>query len=448
MHHGCDGAHDQLQSVWELVTSDFPLVQFELMQDGLETFLADALLHHLQKRGFEQRFQILVLVGFAAFDAADKGHLTVGIFQPAHGRRCMPQICGFQGPHQRRGTVFKQNGGQQLPLQVLLKIKAVAQKPPHHDVGLVVGTLTLVHGVALLHTNGRKHALLVADRQINIQSVKTFQCQLFKLFMMLMGRDIAVRGKYRIAGVVMMAIELKQVVVTEVNDVVRLTTTVVVIGRGREQMAAQVLPQLGGRRTHRAFHLVVDNAPIDQIGRGILGFVEFQAVTLLGKIQWVKLGEKHAIEVDRQQIVEVFPVHAGERIGSPVAAGKGIHEGVQRPPDHHEEWVANRKTLTAAKRGMLENVSNAGGIHREGSKRHEKNVLVVICGQVQVPGAGFPVTILLNLKVERVDPVTAKLLKGRMGCVVDHCSHSNYPVFKQLENCRVTRSIAYHASLQ
>ena len=77
--------------------------------------------------------------------------------------------------------------------------------------------------------------------------------------MMLMSRDIAVGGKYRVAGVIVVAVELQQVVVAQIHDVVGLATAVVVIGRGREKVAAEVLPQLGRGRTHGAFHLVVED---------------------------------------------------------------------------------------------------------------------------------------------------------------------------------------------
>nr|WP_292049787.1 hypothetical protein [Marinobacter sp.] len=74
-------------------------------------------------------------------------------------------------------------------------------------------------------------------------------------------------------------------------------------------------------------------------------------------------------------------------------------------------------------------MSNTGGVHREGSQGHKKHVLVVVCRQVQVAGTGFSVTVFLNRYIQRTDPVTAKLFKGRMDGVFDHCSHSNCPVF-------------------
>ena len=78
---------------------------------------------------------------------------------------------------------------------------------------------------------------------------------------------------------------------------------------------------------------------------------------------------------------------------------------------------------------MLQDMSNTGGVHGKGSQGHKEHVFVVIRRQVQVAGTGFAVTVFLDRHVQRADPVTAKLFKGRMDGVFDHCSHSNCPVF-------------------
>jgi hypothetical protein len=96
---------------------------------------------------------------------------------------------------------------------------------------------------------------------------------------------------------------------------------------------------------------------------------------------------------------------------------------------------------------MLKNMGNACRIHRKGSERHKKHVFIVVRREMEMTGTGLFVAILFYIEIKRIDPVTAKLLKSRMGCVIDHCSHSNYPVVKQLENDRVTRSISYPVSV-
>ena len=314
--------------------------------------------------------------------------------------------------------------------------------------GFLLGALAFGHRIPLLDPNRRIQPFFIPHRQLDVLSLEPLQCQLFKPVVMLPRRDIAVGGKDGVARVVVVAIELLQILVAQVYDVVGLATAVVVISRGREQMTRQVLPQLGRGRAHGALHFVVDHATVDQLGLRVVRRRELQAVALLGKIQWVQPCEKHRIEIHRQQVVEVLAVHAGKRVSRPVAAGERIHEGVQRPANHHEKRIANRVLLTAAQHRVLQNMSHAGGVHREGAQGHEKHVLIVVRSQMQVAGAGFLMHIFFNLQVERANPVTAKLFKGRVGCVVYHCRHSIYPVFKAFENCRVTRSIDYHAQTQ
>ena len=299
----------------------------------------------------------------------------------------------------------------------------MAQQPAHHNMGFVLCAFTVINRVALLHPQGCKHTLLVTDRQFDIQAIKPLERQFLELLMVLPGWNVAVGGKNGVARVVMVFVKLHQVIVGQINNMIRLTATVVVVGGGREQVAGQVLPQLGGRRTHGPFHLVVDHASVYQVAARVIRFVEFQAVAFLGKIQRVQLGEKHRIQVHRQQVVKVLAVHAGKRIGGPVAAGEGVHKGVQRTPDHHEKRISDRITFATTQRRVLKNMSHPGGIHREGAQRHEEDVLVVVRRQMKVAGAGFLMAIFLNLKVQRVDPVTAKFLEGRVNCVIGRCSH-------------------------
>ena len=299
----------------------------------------------------------------------------------------------------------------------------MAQQPAHHNVGFVLGAFAVVHRIALLYPHRGEHALFVPHRQLDIQLVEPLQGLLFELLVVLVRGNIAVGGKNRVARVVVVLVELHQVIVAEVYDVVRLTATVVVVGGRREQVAGQVLPQLGSGRTHGPLHFVIDHAPVHQVAGRVVRLVELQAMAFLGKVQRVQPGEEYRIQVHRQQVVEVLAVHAGERVGGPVAAGKGVHKGVQGTPDHHEKRVANGITLTAAQCRMLENVRNTGGVHREGTQGHEKHVLVVICRQVKMAGTGFLVAILLNLQVKGANPVTANFLESRMDCVVCRCSH-------------------------
>ena len=179
-------------------------------------------------------------------------------------------------------------------------------------------------------------------------------------------------------------------------------------------MTAENLPELRGRRTHRAFHLVVDDTFVNQWRRRIRRALEFNPVTFLSKIHFVQLGEEHRVHINRQQIIEILTVFGSKRIRRPVAAGKGVHKGVQRTPDHHEERIAYRIAFTAAERCMLENMRHPGRIHRESAKRHEEHILVVLRRKMQMCRPCFLVAIFFHIDVQRFDPMTTHLFEGRV----------------------------------
>ena len=61
----------------------------------------------------------------------------------------------------------------------------------------------------------------------------------------------------------------------------------------------------------------------------VAGLRELYPVTFLSEIQWIQAGEEHGIQIDIQQIVEVFLILACEGVGGPVGAGEGVHERIQ-----------------------------------------------------------------------------------------------------------------------
>src|SRR5690554_2200837 len=129
----------------------------------------------------------------------------------------------------------------------------------------VIGALAFADCVTLLYTHRSKHALFITNRQLDIKTVKSFERQLFKPLMVLTRRNIAIGGEYGITGVIVVTIELDKVVIAQIDYMIWLATTVVMISCGRKQVTAQVLPELRGRRTHGAFHLVIDNTLVNQI---------------------------------------------------------------------------------------------------------------------------------------------------------------------------------------
>jgi hypothetical protein len=123
-------------------------------------------------------------------------------------------------------------------------------------------------------------------------------------------------------------------------------------------------------------------------------------MSLLGEVQGVQAWEEHRIHVDLEQIVEVLSIARGEGVRGPVAAGEGVHEGVQRAPGHQEEGVAHREALAATERGVLQDVCNARRVLRHGQEGNQEGIVVVLGGEVQVAGAGGAVTVFLHCQVQ------------------------------------------------
>ena len=109
----------------------------------------------------------------------------------------------------------------------------------------------------------------------------------------------------------------------------RIATTVVVIGAGGEKVLAKFAPKRCGHRTHGTFHLVENHALVYEIAVCIAGLRELYSVTLLSEIQWIQAGEEHGVQIDIQQIIEVFLILACERVGGPVGAGECVHERIE-----------------------------------------------------------------------------------------------------------------------
>ena len=213
-------------------------------------------------------------------------------------------------------------------------------------------------------------------------------------------RDVAVAHEHRVAGVVMAAVEIDQTLVAQVRDVLRVTAAVVVVGGAGEEVLGQRLPEQARDAAHRAFHLVVDHAFEFERARGVFGICELEAMAFLREVHRVEPREEHRVEVHIEQVEEILAVLAREGIGRPVAAGEGVHEGVQRTARHHEKGVAHGVAFAAAERGVLEDVCHARGILRHGAQRDEEDVLGVVRGDVQVLRPGDAVTVLLDHHVQ------------------------------------------------
>ena len=247
----------------------------------------------------------------------------------------------------------------------------------------------------------------VPDRAVHRPGLEPPERPLVELRLVLARIEVAVGAEAGVRRMVVPAVELAQRFDRELGDLLGVAAAVVVVGRGGIQLGGQRVPEARAGRAERAPHLVVDHALVDQLALGVAGHRELQAMALLREVERTQMGEEHGVEIDLQQVVEVLVVLAREHIGGPVAAGEGVHEGIERTPGHEEKRVSHREALAAAEHGVLQDVRDAGRVLWDGPKRQQEGVVVVVGGQVQVPRPGSGMSVLLGLQVERRDAVAA-----------------------------------------
>ncbi len=120
------------------------------------------------------------------------------------------------------------------------------------------------------------------------EALETVQCAGFKNRLVFVCGDVSEGHENGVAGMVVAAIERFQLFIAEVRNVFRIAAAVEVISDGREQMFAQGLPERARHRAHGALHLVEHDTLEYQIAVGISRLCEFNTVTLLGEVQWIK----------------------------------------------------------------------------------------------------------------------------------------------------------------
>ena len=219
---------------------------------------------------------------------------------------------------------------------------------------------------------------------------------------MCLGANIAEGEEYRVAGVVVLGVEVPQFLVAQVGNVLRVTAAVEVVGVGWKQLVAQPVPKDRRGRGHGPLHFVEHDAFKHQRLRAVV-VLKLDPVSFLRKVERVQSREKHGIEVDIEQVAEILSVLRGERIGGPVRAGERVHKRIQRSPQHHEKRVPNRVPLTATQRRVLEDVCHARGILGHRTQGDHKHILGGITAQVQVLGPGAGMRVFLDGEIQAGD---------------------------------------------
>ena len=269
-----------------------------------------------------------------------------------------------------------------------------------------------VDAIALLNRQRRGVAFLRLHAPLFILTFKAAQRLAFEGVVQFAHIHVAEGHKDGVGWVIMGFIEADQLLIGQVGDFRRLTTTVVVVGCGRKQITADALPQLADGGRHRAFHFVEHHAFVFQWRIGIALFAEFNAMAFLGKIQLMQTREKHRIQIYVEQVFEVFIVLGRKGVCGPVAAGHGIHKGIQRAARHHKKRIAYRVLLAAAQCGMFQNVRHPGGIVGHGTQGDHKGFFIVVGSQMIMHRTGGDVLIVKNIDIQRFNARAAEVTKS------------------------------------
>ena len=165
----------------------------------------------------------------------------------------------------------------------------MAKQPAKQDMGLAFEVF-FFRVVSLFNTDRSRMAGFVFDRNIRVERFESGQRILLEARLVFAGRNIAEGHEHRIARVVMPAVEIEQLPVAEFRYLSRVAAAVEMIGGFREQVTAHGMPENADRRTHGAFHFVIDDALDRQIAIRIFRLGEFEAMSFLGKIQFMQIG--------------------------------------------------------------------------------------------------------------------------------------------------------------
>jgi hypothetical protein len=91
---------DELQAIRVAVAADFPLMQFQLVQDGFQLRRCNPFPGHCFDDAEHQRFQRVGGGRLTALNTAAEDHFALRVLKPAQGRGCLTESGGFQSVHE------------------------------------------------------------------------------------------------------------------------------------------------------------------------------------------------------------------------------------------------------------------------------------------------------------------------------------------------------------
>ena len=265
--------------------------------------------------------------------------------------------------------------------------------------GFVLNALFAIDGIGVCCLNRRSERRLERNLDLSIQCLKTLQHRRLKNLLMCLCRHVAEGQENRVAGVIVLGIEVPQLLIGEVGYVLRVAAAIKVIGVRRKQLVTESIPQNRGRGGHRALHFIEHHALKYQRLAAVV-VLELNPVPLLREIEGVQSREKHRVQIHIQQVAEILSVLRGEGVGRPVRAGEGVHERVQRSAQHHEKRIAHGIPLAATQCGVLKDMGHTGGVLGHGAQGHHEHILRRVAAQVQMLCPGGGVLVLLDSEIQ------------------------------------------------
>ena len=125
------------------------------------------------------------------------------------------------------------------------QVGALTEQPAHDNMSLFVGAFFRIHCIGFLDANRGKITFLLASTEVHWQTVKSCQCQFFKIGLQFFSRNVAIGHENGIAGMIMRFVELLQFPIAQVRNVCRFAATVVMVSGAGKEVAAHGLPEAG-----------------------------------------------------------------------------------------------------------------------------------------------------------------------------------------------------------
>ena len=335
----------QLQAIRIMIAADFTAGEFELMQRGVHFSLRHTVFRD-RAQGVEYQGFHFVIIGWikAGHFRSKKSIAVTGCKSAAADGTTDAAV--FQRQTQWRASVAKQQTIKQFGSHDFIKIADVAPHPGQCHRSDIKDVLPRAERHRNVDGSGSEIRGLQRSRTKRLSGIAskiTGQASVqFARWLIAVGDEAGVR--WAIAPLM----EVEQILMRQRRNIARIATIIMTITGIGQQVPRRSHRQLLASAIHRALHFIEDHSFAFAAGTD-----RFQAMTLLSEIERMQQRSENRVEINSGEVIVIFGDLAGEGIARHVREGHGVHEGLQRPPQHLEKRIAYRIALTAAQRGVL-----------------------------------------------------------------------------------------------